>query len=221
MNFTEEDLKNLASQLSKPEGEMGVKVGQNMEISNANMTAQAISALQIADNEKVLEIGPGNGQQIESILNGRSGVTYIGVDISELMIQEATNINKVYVQSGEAIFTLSDGHTLSFDDQFFDKIFTVNTVYFWEDPGAYAQEIYRVLKVGGSFALTFAEKSFMEKLPFTKFGFTLYDQKSAVDLLVNAGFEIDKVLPHHEKIKGNMGEFVDRDFVVVVARRSK
>lgn len=221
MNFTEEDLKNLASQLSKPEGEMGVKVGQNMEISNANMTAQAILALQIADDEKVLEIGPGNGQQVESILHGRVGVKYTGVDISELMVEEATKINEVFVQSGEAVFSLSDGRSLRFADQVFDKILTVNTVYFWKEPHTYAREIYRVLKTGGCFALTFAERSFMEKLPFTKFGFTLYDQKSAVDLLVKAGFEIHRVLPFNEKIKGNMGEFVERDFLVVVAGRSK
>jgi SAM-dependent methyltransferase len=60
---------------------------------------------------------------------------------------------------------LYEGKKLPFEDETFDKIFTVNTVYFWENPVEFLNEIYRVLKDDGTFVLTFGQRDFMEKLP--------------------------------------------------------
>ena len=67
-----------------------------------------------------------------------------------------------------------DGQNIPFGEQSFDKIFTVNTLYFWKEPNTFLEEIYRVLRNNGTFVLTFGHKDFMSNLPFTQYGFQLY-----------------------------------------------
>jgi len=211
-------LKEIAQQLYCPSGEQGIKAGKAMDINNIGMTTHAIDALALKSGESVLEIGHGNGGHISTILKIADNLRYFGADISATIITEAEKINAVFMEQGQVSFKLTDGCCLPFEDQKFDKIFTVNTIYFWKDPNAYVKEIKRVLKHSGTFVLCFADQSFMEKLPFTAYGFKLYDQERASNLLMDAGFKIEHSMLNTEQIKSNMGHPVTRSFHVLVAR---
>lgn len=217
--MTEEDFKNLAQQLSCPEGENGIKTGENMNLTNSNMIHSTIDAMNIGAGEQILEIGPGNGSHLESIVKQTPDVHYTGIDISETMILEARRINKDFIDTGFADFKLSNGKILDFESGTYDKIFTVNTLYFWEEPLDYANEILRVLKPGRKFYLTFAEKDFMKALPFTVYGFRLYDINDAERLLSDAGFLIADVKTKTEDIKSNTGEAVKRNFIILTSAK--
>ena len=214
---SEEELRNIARQLRQPEGEQGIKTGEMMNVSNIGMINSAIEALNLCDGETVLEIGHGNGGHIANLLSKALDLKYVGADISETIITEAKRINTGF--TGQVDFKLTDGIRLPFSDAQFDKIFSVNTIYFWENPGAYLLEIKRVLKPGGSLVLCFADKSFMEKLPFTKYGFTLYDLDAIIDLLQEAGFNNGESIKKTEQIKSSAGFMVERDYYVVSASR--
>lgn len=214
---SEEELKNIAGQLRQPEGEHGIKTGEMMNVSNIGMTNSAIEALTLCDEETVLEIGHGNGGHIANLLSKELDLKYVGADISETIINEVKRINTDFI--GQVDFKLTDGITLPFSDAQFDKIFSVNTIYFWGNPGAYLLEIKRVLKPGGSFVLCFADKCFMEKLPFTKYGFTLYNLDAITDLLAEAGFNNGESIKKTEQIKSSSGFMVERDYYVVSASR--
>ena len=69
----------------------------------------------------------------------------------------------------------------------------------------------------GKFVLCFADKTFMENLPFTKYGFTLYEIEAVIDLLKNAGFSNGTFEKKTEQIKSNVGLMVERDYYVVIA----
>lgn len=217
--WSEEELKEIASQLGNPDGSAGVKTGERMYHSNANMIRFGINSLEIKSGDNILEIGPGNGAHVSSIIEISNSVRYHGVDISETMVQEANKLNENLVTAGEVSFTLSDGKVLGFANDTFDKIFTVNTVYFWTDPVAFAREIHRVLKPGGIFSLIFSDKSFMQQLPFTKFGFQLYDRKLAEQLLAEADFSLFQTIEELEMTKSNLGEDVERPVIAVVAKK--
>jgi ubiquinone/menaquinone biosynthesis C-methylase UbiE len=45
---------------------------------------------------------------------------------------------------------------LPFADQQFDKLISIHTLYFWPHPDRAIAEIFRVLKPGGTLALTFS-----------------------------------------------------------------
>lgn len=217
--WSEEELKEVARQLGNPDGANGVKTAERMNLSNANMINRGIESLHITTGETVLEIGPGNGSHVGSVVSVADDVAYHGIDISETMVLEASKLNADLVARGRVTFALSDGNGLDFRDDFFDKIFTVNTVYFWQDPVGYAKAIFRVLKPGGVFSLVFSDKSFMEQLPFTRFGFQLYDKDLAETLLKQAGFSLNETIEEVETTQGNLGEFVERPIVIMLAKK--
>ena len=100
------------------------------------------------------------------------------------------------------------------------SIFTVNTLYFWKNPKQYLQELFRVLKNDGQLILGFVPKSTMEKIPFTKYGFELYDNESVQNLLEEIGFKIGKILSETEEVLSNTGDKKIRTFTVIKALKS-
>jgi len=217
---SEEDLKNIAKQLSHPEGEQGIKTGEAMNINNIGMIHSAIDNLNLEFNDYVLEIGPGNGSHLEYFLSRNQNLVYFGVDISKTMIEQANKVNSKFVgRGGSALFHLVDGSILPFITEQFDRIFTVNTIYFWKNPETYLKEIKRVLKSEGQLVLAFADKNFMEKLPFTKYGFTLYEPEELKMLLSSAGFDVQEVIKKTEQINSNADFMVERDYYVISARK--
>lgn len=215
------DFKEIAGQLSCPNGDNGIKTAEKMAINNGYMIALTIASLDPKSNDVILEIGPGNGSHVIPLLAATKHLLYYGVDISTLMVEEAIKLNAEAVSSGRADFSLSDGMQLNFAAGFFTKIFTVNTLYFWKDPKGYATEILRVLKPGGLFSLTFATREFMEKLPFTQYNFHLYSREEAEELLISSGFEIREVHLHKEMVRSNAaGMKVERDIIIINAFKS-
>ncbi|MBB6498908.1 class I SAM-dependent methyltransferase [Pedobacter cryoconitis] len=218
--LNESDLKELAGQLGCPNGEKGIKTANNMAVNNGHMISLSISAMNAGSNDVVLEIGPGNGAHVGDLLATNKHLLYYGVDISPLMISEANKLNQIAVSAGRADFSLSDGEKLNFADDFFSRVFTVNTLYFWKDPLAYTREILRVLRPGGTFTLTFAVRDFMKTLPFTKYDFQLYSLAEAESLSRKGGFEIRRVDIHQETVRSNAaGMRVEREITIITAIR--
>lgn len=214
---SEADLKNIAKQLSCPEGEHGVKTGEMMHASNIGMTSSAIDALDLQNNETILEIGHGNGGHIAQLLSQAENLNYFGADISATIIAEAEKINQGLIPAGKVHFKLTDGIKLPFDENRFDKIFTVNTIYFWQNPSKYLTEIKRTLKLNGTLVICFANKTFMRNLPFTPYGFKLYEVEEVKELLKNGGFTVENILSKTEQIKSKTGEQVEREYHVVIS----
>ena len=211
-----EELKSLASQLRFPQGgSKGIRVSDMMHESNANMIRKTIESLQIASNEEVFELGHGNAGHLHYLFEIEKSAMYYGLEISELMHAEAKQINKSYVATNQAFFFMYDGAEMPFGTDYFDKGFTVNTFYFWNEPVKVLMEIYRVIKPAGIFAINFAQQKSMELLPFTKFGFKLYDTKKAEKLVKQTPFEIADIENHVEELKTKPGETIQREFTII------
>jgi ubiquinone/menaquinone biosynthesis C-methylase UbiE len=214
---SEEELKNIAKQLGCPQGEHGIKTGEMMNVSNMGMSISAIDALDLKNDETVLEIGHGNGGHIAQLLSKAENLHYFGADISATIIVEAERINQDFVTQGKVQFNLTDGNSLPFDDDQFDKIFTVNTIYFWQNPSEYLNEIKRILKLNATLVICFADKTFMQNLPFTSYGFKLYEVEKVKEVLERAGFKIINILNKTEQVKSKTGEQVEREYHVIAA----
>jgi len=217
MSLNNSEQEELAGQLRCPSGERGIAIAQNMDFTNANIIEHTIDSIEVADNDHVLEIGPGNGSHVWKVLEKAANVHYQGVDISETMVDEAEKLN---AGVANVFFRLSDGTSLPFEGERFDKIFTTNTIYFWEEPTQYAAELFRAVKQGGLLSIGYIPKRIMEHIPFTRHGFTLYDEEAVRYIMVNAGFEIVNELTGKEIIKGPHGEDIEREFVITVARKA-
>ncbi len=214
----QEKLKILAQNLANPEGEKGIEIGEMMNATNIGMTLESIKALLIEDNEHILEIGHGNAGHVKSILNRAQNIKYTGIDISATMHNEAKRLNEAF--RDQADFVLYEGEKLPFEDKMFDKIVTVNTVYFWKQPVDYLNEIYRVLKKTGTFVLTFGQRDFMEKLPFTQFDFTLYNTDEMEETVSGSYFSRMTVSEREEEVKSKTGEeTITRNYTILTIKK--
>lgn len=212
------DLEGLAKQLSCPNGENGIAVGEIMNDSNIGMTKAAIDSLQLQDKEQVLEIGHGNCKHLPYILKQANELEYIGLELSQTMKNAAIMNNSDYLNSNIRFELIMD-ERIQFYEKRFDKILTVNTIYFWKEPNFSLNEIYRVLKFNGRFTIAFAKKEFMESLPFTQFGFELYTEEEVIKLLRSAKFTIEDSKTISETTISKVGDEVEREFVVISARK--
>ena len=216
-----EKLKILASQLKNPHGEKGLQVAEMMYQTNLSMIKHALQYLDIADGDTVLEIGYGNGKHIPLLFEKTPSILYQGLEISPLMYEQAIIENKRQILNQLVGLQLYNGRDVPFSETFFDRIFTVNTIYFWEFPELFLKELYRVLKLGGRLTISFIEESFMEKMPFTNFGFTYYNKNKINRLLKEIPFEMVDYQTEKENIKSKMGEWVEREFSTVSLIKTK
>lgn len=214
-----EELQAIAAQLKHPTGEKGIEMANMMHETNINMTCHSIQNLNIKAGDSVLELGHGNAGHLELIFEQAQKLKYYGLEMSELMFQEARQTNRNLVSQKQAFFSLYEGKAIPFQDSFFDKIFTVNTIYFWQEPEKFLGEIYRVLKADGNFCLTFAEESFMKQLPFTAYEFTLYSTEKVKQLIEKTAFKIVYTETLTEKVKSKTGELMDRAFTTIVLEK--
>jgi ubiquinone/menaquinone biosynthesis C-methylase UbiE len=214
-----EELQAIASQLKHPTGQKGTEMGHMMNETNINMTRHSIQNLQIEAGNKILELGHGNAGHVEFIFEQAENIKYYGLEMSELMFQEARQINRNYVSQKQAFFSIYDGNTIPFEDNSFNKVVTVNTIYFWQEPQKLLSEIYRVLQSKGILCITFAEESFMKQLPFTQFEFELYSTEKAEKLIEKTSFKIINKETLTEKVKSKTGELVDRAFTTLVLEK--
>ena len=215
MKLSENELQELAQQLRCPDGENGLKIGEMMNFTNSTIITRTIESLLLKDEDAVLEIGPGNGAHVKDIVS-TTDVDYNGIDISETMVAEAENLNADFENVS---FRLTDGEHIPFSENHFDAVFTCNTIYFWKDPQDYANEIARVLKVNGVVSIGFIPKSTMQKIPFAKYGFTLYDIERVTGLMEASGLTVATAITDTEMVLSNSGEQIEREFVVLTAKK--
>src|SRR5258705_1216602 len=121
------DFKTIARQLRKPHGALGKETGAMMNKGNKLMNLAAIEQLEINTNDNILEIGMGNGFFVKHVLANDKTIQYAGCDFSELMVEESINYNRNFVKNRQASFTRADASDLPYKNEYFDKVFSVNT----------------------------------------------------------------------------------------------
>lgn len=213
----EQQLQQIAAQLRKPHGDDGIKTAEMMNKGNLHIHLDTLSLLDASAGDKLLEIGMGNGFYVKDVLSRHPSITYAGCDYSALMVEQALEMNAEWILQGRAKFIHADITSLPFPDQMFNKIFTINTVYFWENESAALSEIRRVLLPCGKFIISFRPKDHTEKYPFIKYGFRQYSKEEITEMLSSNGFTINMVYENPEPDFDMNGEIMKMKNVVVVA----
>ena len=216
--MTEEELKEMAAQLRKPAGEKGLKTGEWMNSGNFQMNQDTLRVLEPKNGDSILEIGMGNGLFVKNILENRPSLRYTGCDFSHEMVEEAKKMNNFWVNNEQARFINTSAIKLPFENKSFDKIFSVNTIYFWDNEPAILKEFKRVLKPGGCFILALRPKHQMIKYPFTKYGFSMFSKEEVFILLQNNGFIVTQSYENTEPDFELNGEAMKMENLIVAAK---
>lgn len=191
--------KHLGRQLSNPQGFWGTIVAKLMNYGNRPMYDAAYKSLDLSPNDQVLEIGLGNGAFINELMQKIHQGRYAGIDISKTMIRLARRNNSSLILAEKVRLVHGNVSNLPFDDNSFDKVFTVNTIYFWENPLQVMEEVKRVLLPGGRFVITLATREAMIDSEYVKEKFKLYEKKDVEELFVMT--EYTNVLSTYKNLK--------------------
>ena len=216
----EQNFKDMAAQLRKPDGEDASKTGDMMSKGNMHIIYDSFKVLDAKANDNILEIGMGNGFYVNEILEKSDNIQYTGCDYSEFMVQESEKLNAGWIAKGRAKFIQSSITALPFESSIFNKIFTVNTIYFWDNETDALNEIKRVIQPDGIFIIAFRPKHQTEKYPFTKYGFNQFSKRDVENLLAGNGFSIIDIFENQEPPFEMNGLIMETENVVVVARKA-
>jgi len=217
----EVQLSALAAQLRMPHGESAAEVGETMNRGNAYINHYTIEELDPKGDEHILEIGMGNGFFVKDILERDADIRYIGCDHSEDMIEQASRRNERFIENGQAKFFHGSGSELPFGGETFDKVFTINTIYFWEDPDAMLGEFHRVMKWNGKLLVALRPESVMKTYPFVKYGFKVFSREQVCELLIGNGFRVENIVERSEPAQELNGEILQMETLILSAVKTE
>jgi len=158
-----------------------------MNRHNAKMNAFAVEQLALTPTDRVLEIGFGGGVALPSLI--RAAAFIGGVDRSRDCVQWANVRYSAVVKAGRAAFREGSVEAIPFETASFEKVCTVNTVYFWPSLDAGFIEIHRVLVPGGRVVVGFLPKEWMDTMGYPTDIFTTRTPDEVIAALTRSGFQ--------------------------------
>ena len=183
----------LGKQLSNPRGILAKWIGSYMEKGNKKANGWTVELINPSPGDRILEIGMGTGTTLNRLLNEYEDIEKIcGIDISLSMVNKAKQVNRGFIASHKAEITEGNVEHIPFAAEYFTKVYTIHTVYFWSDLVKGLQEIQRVLKPEGEVFITFTLSEELDRMRHTK-EFLHYSPKYIQSLLGEEGFRQVKI----------------------------
>lgn len=149
----------LMNLFGRPNGFLGNIGGRIMAATNKEINQWTVSLLEVQCNDRVLEVGFGPGIAAEEISNIIKQGVFIGIDVSEVMLDQAQKRNEVAIREGRVNLKLAAVEDLPVFDKTFDKIFSINSIIFWEQPIERLKDLRKRLKPSGLLAITLQPRS--------------------------------------------------------------
>ena len=176
----------ISRQLSHPTGLFGKAIRWLMNRSNAKMNEYAVHQLELSSSDRVLEIGFGGGVTLPALINDTAFVG--GIDHSKDVIEWAKVRFSSAVATGHAEFRVGAVEAIPFGTAEFEKVCTVNTLYFWRSLDKGLEEIHRVLSPSGRVVIGFLPKEWMDRLGYPSEIFTSRTSDDVIAALTRTGF---------------------------------
>ncbi len=181
--------KFFSEQAGKPNGIFGrVIMSRIFEKGNADLNNFMKELLSPEETDHILEIGFGTGRLISDMAVITKQGIIEGVDLSETMVSIARKKNRKYIEEGSVKIRQGSFEEMSYRDNFFDKVCSANTIYFWSDPEDTAEKILKILKPGGKLVIGFGDKEQLKKKALSSEVFRFYSHNEVKNILKNSGF---------------------------------
>ena len=197
-------VKSFFSQCARPEGFLGRVMLRFMNFGHAPLTNWGLSLVEIHDGWTMLDIGCGGGATLKRLLMRSKGAQVYGIDISEESVAKARKVN-AEVLDRQVFVTQGSAEKLPYDDNKFDLVTAVETVYFWPDLPNCLKEVRRVVKPGGRFAIMVEVLENDSVWTDVVDGMTAYSPEQLKEMLDEAGFvktELHRKKPSYSTIIG-------------------
>jgi ubiquinone/menaquinone biosynthesis C-methylase UbiE len=116
---------------------------------------------------------------------------FAGIDISKTMLSVAENHNARLIEKGRVELKLAGVDNIPYKNNYFDKVLTVHTIYFWKDPSKSINELHRVMKPAARLVIGFRFDS-NAKQSFPAEVYTFFSEEEVSLMVKKAGFSINQ-----------------------------
>ena len=152
------------------------------------MNQLTLTSLALKPDDRVIEVGFGGGDLISRMASVVTRGCIAGVDFSPEMVEVSTKRLAPLLRAERIELCCARADHLPYLSEYFTKACTVNTIYFWPDAVGPLKELRRVLRPGGRLVVCFNPRGTLQKLAYTKYGFTMYDAAQVLRLIEEVGF---------------------------------
>jgi len=143
---------------------------------------RCVGKLDLEDNDKVLCVGLGTGNEVFHILETNKNVDIVGIDYSHIALQKA--YKKALGLGKEIKCLIMDARFLEFTAGSFDKVLCIHVMDFAEENEKVTHEIVRVLRNSGRFAITYPSTGEGLRLAIDLFKDSLHHNSSLFKLFL-------------------------------------
>ena len=210
---------NLLINARNPQGELGDKLIDKMNINHEGLAKWSLSHLKILKEDIILDIGCGGGVNINRFLKMTENKVY-GIDYSELAVERSAKLNQNSIDVGRCEIIQCPVSDMPFKDNSFDIITAFETVYFWPDFVNDLKEVLRVLKPDGIIFIANEalpkEDDNRQKELIELLDMNIYSKDELIESLRNAGFS-DVTTYVKESKDSFTGE--DADWICAIAKK--
>lgn len=135
----------LIKQSQKPSGLIGRVITKIGSFYFKKLSLWAIKQTTISDNYRILEIGYGGGSTIKNLLALNKNLEIHGIDISKESYRTAQRVHSDSIRKGSVQLKIGNVENMPYQNNYFDRIFAIQTHIFWKDIKKSFQEVYRVM----------------------------------------------------------------------------
>lgn len=135
----------LIKQSQKPSGLVGRVITKIWSFYFKKLSLWAIKQTTISGNYRILEIGYGGGSTIKNLLALNKNLEIHGIDISKESYRTAQRVHSDSIRKGSVQLKIGNVENMPYQNNYFDRIFAIQTHIFWKDIKKSFQEVYRVM----------------------------------------------------------------------------
>jgi len=179
----------IARQAARPRGLLGRLLFRVMAVETLAVNERALQLLELDPNSRVLEIGFGHGRTLARALELAPNGYVAGIDVSADMVEAFQSRQRL--SNGRVLIEVKQASSdrIPYPDAYFDRVYAVHTLYFWNNPLVHLGEIRRVMTADGRFVLAFTPKEHTRAVAsFPKTVYRFYSIEESKRLLSEVGF---------------------------------
>jgi ubiquinone/menaquinone biosynthesis C-methylase UbiE len=117
------------------------------------LQSKCIEKLDLCENDRVLCVGLGTGNELVNILQKKRNIKITGVDYSKTALRKASKKARELGKSVELL--LQDARNLEFEAGSFDRVLCIHVMDFVDEDRQVTAELLRVLRNEGTFVITY------------------------------------------------------------------
>lgn len=124
------------------------------KVACEQMIDQVISYANIKENQTILDVGYGYGDQDIYLANKIPNLNIYGINITDIQVKKAQQQVKEKGLSGQLFLEKGDAVSLNYDDDTFDTVIVIESAFHFNTREKFFKEAHRTLKNTGVLCLT-------------------------------------------------------------------